>query len=165
MLLELRVENYRSIADEQVLLMSASKDSSLEQNVTTAGRVREWRLLKSVVLYGANGAGKSNFVRAAGLMRHLVVHSATSYQAGESLPIEPFRLDPERASSPSTIEMTFLHQGVRYQYGFAADSERIHDEWLLWPTRRDGRRPGSSVRAVNGRSVPISRERRSASRT
>lgn len=72
--------------------------------------------------------GKSNLIRAAGLMRHLVLESATSYQAGEALPLEPFRLDPERASGPSKLEMTFLHRGVRYQYGFSADSKRAHEE-------------------------------------
>lgn len=129
MLLELRVENYRCFADEQVLLMNASKDSSLPDNVHPDAQ--GFRLLKSAVLYGPNGAGKSNLVRAAALMRHLVVDSATSYQAGDELPIEPFRLDPELAQQPSKLEVTFIHEGVRYQYGFSADSARVHEEWLL----------------------------------
>lgn len=135
MLLELRVENYRSIAEEQRLLMTASKDDILGDNVhgpEAPGDVTgRYRLLKSALLYGANGAGKSTVIRAASLMRHLVVHSAADYKEGDALPIEPFRLSAERADAPSRFEMTFFHRTVRYQYGFAADSERVHEEWLL----------------------------------
>ena len=131
MLLELRVENYRCFAGEQALLMSASKDDELAQNVHGEDSAHGFRLLKSAVLYGPNGGGKSTLIRAAALMQHLVVDSASHYQAEDPLPIEPFRLDPELASKPSRFEITFLHEGVRYQYGFSADSARVHEEWLL----------------------------------
>ncbi|WP_428263609.1 AAA family ATPase [Haliangium sp.] len=135
MLLEFRVENYRSIADEQRLLMAASNDGSLADNVHSPeapGDVTgRFRLLKSALLYGANGSGKSTLVRAIALVRHLVVHSASDYKPGDPLPIEPFRLSAELAHAPSRFEITFFHGGVRYQYGFAADRERVHEEWLL----------------------------------
>jgi AAA15 family ATPase/GTPase len=49
---------------------------------------------------------------------------------GEELPVVPFRLDDEYIKKPSSFEVTFLHDEVRYQYGFTATSERIYDEWL-----------------------------------
>lgn len=131
MLLELRVENYRSIAEEQRLLLTAKRDDSLPENVLSIAADAKFDLLKSAVIYGANGAGKSNLIRAAELIRHLVVHSATDYQADEPLPLEPFRLDPGLHAAPSTFEISFIHDGTRYQYGLKVDRQRIHGEWLF----------------------------------
>ena len=47
------------------------------------------------------------------------------------MPVTPFLLDEMSADSPSEFEIIFVADGVRYQYGFAATSERVHEEWLL----------------------------------
>jgi AAA15 family ATPase/GTPase len=53
----------------------------------------------------------------------------------EKLPITPFLLDEESSLRPSEFEVTFISQGIRYQYGFSATAKRIIEEWLLaYPT-------------------------------
>ncbi|MFH1716657.1 MAG: ATP-binding protein [Planctomycetota bacterium] len=127
MLVEFKVANYRSFREEQTLRLVTSSDTQLAENCAEQGKLR---LLKTVGIYGPNASGKSSFIKAADVMRDMVLLSA-DYQPGKKLPVQPFLFDRESQKKPSTFEMTFYHDGVRYQYGFSATSERIHDEWLL----------------------------------
>jgi len=64
-------------------------------------------------------------------MRGVVAESATVIQPGQSFAVQPFRLDAQSANQPSEFEITFLLDGVRYQYGFAMTAQRIVSEHLL----------------------------------
>ncbi len=124
MLVEFRVGNYRSFREEQTLSLVASKDTELNDNCVDQGKLR---LLKAVGIYGPNASGKSNLIRALSTMRQIIKAPA---KPGEKLPVTPFKLDDEYGRKPSSFEVTFYHEEVRYQYGFTATSERIYDEWL-----------------------------------
>jgi uncharacterized protein len=52
-------------------------------------------------------------------MRGVVLESAAVIQPGQSYALQPFRLDDCSASQPTEFELTFILEGVRYQYGFA----------------------------------------------
>jgi hypothetical protein len=45
--------------------------------------------------------------------------------------VQPFRLDAQSAAQPTEFEITFIVEGVRYQYGFAMTAQRIVREHLL----------------------------------
>lgn len=140
MLIEFSVGNYRSFRERVTLSLLASPlrdDPELdERNVFQAGKLS---LLRSAAIYGANASGKSNLVRALMTMRGLVLNSATKIQAGEKLPIERFRLDIAMRQHPAWFQIVFLLDGKRYRYGFQADEERIHSEWLYHAARRETR--------------------------
>jgi len=129
MLVEFKVTNYRSFQGPGVLSMVASKDDALEDlNCIEASP----RLLRSAVLYGANASGKSNLIFALAFMKSMVEISATSLREGQSINnIVPFRFNPETVKQPSELEITFIDNGIRYEYGFAANATRILKEWLL----------------------------------
>ena len=110
MLIEFKVANYRSFREKQTLSLVASKDTQLGENCVDQG--------------------KSNFIKALDVMRDIILNSA-DYQPGKKLPVQPFLFDSKSQKKPSTFEVTFYHEEVRYQYGFSATSECIHDEWLL----------------------------------
>ncbi len=132
MLVEFRVKNFRSLRDEQVLSLVASRDKSLRDTNTLATSISAApMLLRSAVIYGANASGKSNLIKALQYMRGVVVESATVIQPGQPFAVQPFRLDAQSASEPSEFEITFLIDGVRYQYGFAMTAQRIVSEHLL----------------------------------
>ena len=132
MLVEFRVKNFRSLRDEQVLSLVASKDKTLHDSNTLATGVRAVPdLLRSAVIYGANASGKSNLIKALQCMRDMVTLSATGLQPGQIVDAPPFRLDHESVSQPTGFEMTFLLDGVRYQYGFALTARRVVSEHLL----------------------------------
>jgi len=132
MLVEFRVKNFRSLRDEQVLSLVASKDKTLQDTHTQAtGISAAPTLVRSAVVYGANASGKSNLIKALQYMRGVVTESATAIQPGQAFAVQPFRLDVDSASQPSEFEVTFLLDGVRYQYGFAMTAQRIVGEHLL----------------------------------
>lgn len=132
MLIELSVANFRSLRDRQTFSLAKAKGDELaETNAFTASAVNEFDLLRSAAIYGPNAGGKSNFLRAMQAMKKIVLESATSLQRGDKLPMTPFRLSQVTAHAPSEFEVTFVVNQVRYQYGFSASEERIHEEWLL----------------------------------
>jgi AAA15 family ATPase/GTPase len=124
MLIEFRVKNFRSFRDEQMLSLVAGPDDSLPQNCTKAGTLR---LLKSAGVYGANASGRSNLVKAVAAMKSMVRNSA-SPEPRDQVAIPPFHLDSRSLKEPSTFEVTFYHEGVRYQYGFSVYAAVVHEE-------------------------------------
>lgn len=132
MLIDFRVTNFRSLRDEQTLSLVASKDKTLlDTNTLETGIKASPTLLRSAAVYGANASGKSNLIKALQYMRGVVVESATLIQPGQTFSVQPFRLDSVSASQPTEFEITFLLDGVRYQYGFALTAQRIVSEHLL----------------------------------
>ena len=132
MLIEFRIKNFRSLRDEQVLSLVASTDKTLRDTHTQdTGLKAAPHLLKSAVVYGANASGKSNLIKALQYMRGVVLESA-ALQPGQTFDrLHPFKLDATSGSQPTEFEITFVLDGVRYQYGFAMNSQRIVSEKLL----------------------------------
>lgn len=132
MLIELSVANFRSFRETQTFTLAKGKgDERAASNTFIATAANNIALLRSAAIYGPNASGKSNLLRALQTMQQIVLESAINLQRGDKLPVTPFRLSPETRQQPSEFEVTFLVEGVRYQYGFAATAERIHEEWLL----------------------------------
>lgn len=132
MLVEFRIKNFRSLRDEQVLSLVASKDKALQDTHTLAtGISAAPAVLRSAVVYGANASGKSNLIKSLQFMRGVVLESA-ALQPGQTFDrLQPFRLDAASGSQPTEFEVTFILDGVRYQYGFAMTAQRIVSEHLL----------------------------------
>ena len=132
MLVEFRVANFRSIREEQCLSFVASKDRSHEDTHSLAmDKPGLARLLRSVVIYGANASGKSNLVTALMTMQHLVLNSTRLLDAQLREQYTPFLLDSDSRQAPTQFEITVVVADLRYQYGFSFNDERIHSEWLL----------------------------------
>ena len=133
MLLQFRVENHRSLRDEQTLSLVATSDK-------TGGHVlRAEGLAEAVVpvaaIYGANASGKSNVLAALEFMRSAVVDSYSRWEV-EGTPQQPFLLS-SKASGPSLYEIDLLVEEVRYRYGFQLSASRVEEEWLFaWPHGR-----------------------------
>ena len=140
MLIEFSISNYLSVCERQTLsLVASSAYRELQDNTFSSNVRRMPRLLKSVMIYGPNAAGKSNFVRGALFMWDFVLNSAKK-QEGDPINVKPFMLNSRNAQEPSVFEMMFIENGVRYQYGFAIRRERVHHEWLLaYPNGRSQR--------------------------
>lgn len=132
MLVEFRVSNFRSLRDEQVLSLVASKDKSFQDTHTLAtGQSAAPSLLRSAVIYGANAGGKSNLIKALQYMRGVVLESATLQPQQTFDRLQPFRLNAESDKQPSRFEITIILNNVRYQYGFSMNRQRIVSEHLL----------------------------------
>ncbi len=138
MLIELSVVNYRSIRDRQTLSLTKASGQELSStNAFAVSAADDFELLRSAAIYGPNASGKSNLLSALGTMKEIVVMSASHQQRGDPLPMQPFRLDKATREAPSEFEVSFIVDGVRYQYGFSATQARIVEEWLLaYPRKR-----------------------------
>ena len=131
MLIEFSAANFRSIKDTQKLtLVAGTGKEHLDQNTFDSGLPGFPRLLRSVVIYGANAAGKTNLLRALQFMQGLVLGSA-AFQQETRVAHSPFRLNKQTTTQPSEFEIVFADEGVRYEYGFSVGAERIHSEWLI----------------------------------
>ena len=132
MLVEFRAKNFRSLREEQTLSFVAAADHSHRvSNCIETKHSGAAFLTRAAVMYGANASGKSNFLFALMTMREMVLRSTTLPPPGLAALYTPFRLDGVSAREPVEFEIALLLDGIRYQYGFAFDAERIHREWLL----------------------------------
>lgn len=133
MLIEFSVENYLSFKDRATLSMvAATREEATRRNVVVNAQGSGQDLLRSVGVYGPNAAGKSNLLEAIWYMRWFVGNSAQKLSRESVTRVVPFKLDQRCASSPSSFEVVFLVEGVRYRYGFSVTSERVHEEWLSY---------------------------------
>jgi AAA15 family ATPase/GTPase len=126
MLLQFSVNNFRSIKDTVTFSMNTASNKASEHSF----EVRNYHLLKSAVIYGANASGKSNVLRAMGFMRDLVLNKPKITQSTDELPHEPFRLHTETENASSYFEIIFFIEDIKYRYGFEADNTTVYAEWL-----------------------------------
>lgn len=126
MLIELKIKNCFSIQNEQTLSFVASNDAMLSRNTFQAVNLT---LLKSVAVYGANAAGKTNLIRIISIMKHLILES-TEKKIGDNLQITPFLLGNDK-DNPSELEIAFAIGDIKYRYGFSLSSNRFLEEWLF----------------------------------
>lgn len=127
MLLAFQLENFRSFRDPSHLVLTRSSKHE-NPDLLHPG------VAPAVALFGSNASGKSNLLRGLRTMFRMIDQSAADHD--QSLPFEPFLLGP--TPHPWTeFEVTVQVDGVRYEYGFRYDDDRILKEWLRsWPRGR-----------------------------
>lgn len=126
MLLEFRCSNFKSIKEEIRFSMIAGKDNTSEELLKV---YNNFRVLRSAVIYGANGSGKSNFINALLFMCNLI-QTSISYQPGQKIPQATHKLSEKE--KPSTFDIQFICNNVRYAYGFSIEGGAITEEYLYY---------------------------------
>lgn len=127
MLIEFRFKNYRSFRDEAVLSMEAIgllsfKNCLIEQN--------NMKLLPGAAIYGKNGGGKSNVIRAFWLAVQFIRNAQRMQHEKALVPVIPFSLNDYSVKEPTEFEFDYISNGIKYWYSFAATRERIVRESL-----------------------------------
>ena len=88
MLIEFRFKNYRSFRDETVLSMEASGINSFKKSlIPLSSKVK---LLPSCAIYGKNGGGKSNVIRAFWLAVQFIRNAQRTQHDRAPIPVRPF---------------------------------------------------------------------------
>ena len=132
MLIQFTIENHRSIKESAVISFAASKDKSLESCLIHPDEKRT--LLPVLAIYGANAAGKSNVLHALMTMKDMIVGFSSKLSKGQKLPWEPFAGN----NRPTSFEIMYIYNQVRYVYGFSFDAKKIYTEYLYhWPNGRE----------------------------
>ncbi len=160
MIEEFSFENYKSFKEMNTLNMTAAKLKSKYSRLDVEPIIQQdddVTLLKSKGIYGANASGKSNLVKAFGSFIRIVQHSVKDEQILEKY-MTPFYLSTETVDKPVFMQLVFRCEGVRYRYGFQADKEKIHSEWLYaTPGKREQPffiRDNDTLNSINKKNFP-----------
>ncbi|GAA2431344.1 ATP-binding protein [Streptomyces glaucus] len=130
MLLRFQVTNHASIRDEQELSMIAGDDRPERVQHPVFGT--DLHAVPVAAVYGSNASGKSNVIDALKWMKHAVLDSFRRWDPAGGVPRRPFRFRPAPGSHPSTYEIDFVVDGIRYEFGFTVDDEAVLEEWLFY---------------------------------
>lgn len=124
MLLNFKVENYRSFGEEQSISMIAGSVRNHTMHTIVAG---DRKALCFAAVFGANASGKSNLVGA--------MYDSRSFILGlyPFNPMEYNRRSKDNVSKPTSFEYTISIADSIFVYGFGIvlSERRIIDEWLL----------------------------------
>ena len=126
MLLEFSCSNHKSIKETISFSMIAGKDNTFEDKLL---QYNKYRVLRSSVVYGANGSGKSNFIDAVAFTRNLVLNSI-KHQPGDGIRQQLHQLS--KSDDISQYAMQFTKNNIRYSYGFTLKNSLVIDEYMFY---------------------------------
>lgn len=127
MLIEFRFKNYRSFRDEATLSMEATGLGPFKKSLISYGSLN---LLPNVAIYGKNGGGKSNVIRAFWLAVQFIKNAQRTQHENAKIPVIPFALNDYSEDEPTEFEFIYILDGIKYWYSFAATKKKIYKEYL-----------------------------------
>ena len=127
MLVEFTFRNYRSFRDEATLSLEATGLSTFKNSVIAFNSTK---LLPSVAIYGKNGGGKSNVIRAFWLAVQFVKNAQRTQHENSEIPVIPFALNDYSFAQPTQFEFIFIQDKIKYWYSFSATKEKVVEEYL-----------------------------------
>ncbi|OQY39406.1 MAG: hypothetical protein B6226_02010 [Candidatus Cloacimonetes bacterium 4572_65] len=126
MIIDFSVENYRSIKERKTINFIASSNSEQKDILL---QTKEMSLVPSIGIYGANAAGKSNILKALHTFIELISHSLM-VPAGGSLHQNFFKFSGY-SEKPTSFEINFIENDVRYYYAIKYNANLIEKECLF----------------------------------
>ncbi|WP_181021588.1 AAA family ATPase, partial [Escherichia coli] len=108
MMVNFSLSNAFSFMEAQNMSMLAVSSSKDDINLANVVSVRDERILKSALIFGANASGKSNLMKTISLMKDIVLHSVQAIESSITKNVVPFLLDEAGPTKPSEMEMTFI---------------------------------------------------------
>jgi len=128
MIVSFSVSNFRSFSSEETLsLVASNRLSGRHEDHVAPIPDSDERVLRTAVLYGANGAGKSNLFKALRFLKNLALNTR---KKSSGTGREVFRFGGQ-ASEPSCFDLQFIAQDKLYRFGVKVDDQRIVEEWLV----------------------------------
>ena len=129
MIVSFSVSNFRSFLEEQTFsLVASTRVSGSHENHAFSITDAKEKVLKTAVIYGANGAGKSNFFKALYYLKMIALKPPRKKNKGTGR--EVFRFNNEN-KEPSSFDLQFIAGEKLYRFGFKVDDKRIIEEWLV----------------------------------
>jgi len=138
MLLEFEVSNFRSYKETQILSMfPAEKLRERPNSLASAKEYKDIAALRSVVIYGANNAGKSNLLKGMSALKWMVINSHKLNLEDKLDTNEFFAFDLQSKEQPTSFKMDFIApDSLRYEYTIVFNKEKILKE-ELWIYRKN----------------------------
>ncbi|MBI3230459.1 MAG: AAA family ATPase, partial [Burkholderiales bacterium] len=125
MLITFSITNFRSFAAEETFSMVASSRFGDHIDHLCPIPNSTEKALRAAVMYGANGAGKSNLYKALKTLKNLVLQQR---KKGTGIEAEPFRFGA--AAEATTFDVQFVVAGKLYRYFCKFNFQYILEEFL-----------------------------------
>ncbi len=131
MMLRFGVTNRLSMRDRQELVLVASSLRDAREGLIDCPVSPTGSALPTVLIYGANASGKTNFLESISAFRWLVMFSHQRGEPGSGVPFSrPFALNPACSENRTSFDVDFVIDGVRHHYGFEMSDDAFLSEWL-----------------------------------
>ena len=127
MLVEFKFSNYRSFRDEACLSMEPMGLSKMKECLIP---YKTNNLLPSVTVFGKNGGGKTNVIRAFWFAAKFICNAQRTQHETAPIPVQPFLLDNFSQNEPTFFEFTYVLDNIKYIYGFSATKTAVVKEYL-----------------------------------
>lgn len=126
MLQDITISNFFSIREPLRVSFEASKEKQYGEDWII--QIGNFRLLKAILLYGANGSGKTNILCALDFVRHIILNIPSD--ADQEFNYLRFALDPECKQKDTEFDMHFFIDELRYRYRLTISPKKIIEEEL-----------------------------------
>jgi len=124
MLIRFVTNNFLSFDQEREFNMLAGDFRIHKEHVYNVGKLS---VLKSAAIYGANGAGKSNLIKAIDFFQQMVKDGSVRKSVNE----KKFKLNKSNLEKPIEFEIEFSLGEKIYAYGLSVNGSVVTQEWLV----------------------------------
>jgi uncharacterized protein len=155
MLIEFAITNYLSIRETAVLDLRAEKKMTAIEHIENIIPIKQGHLIRVATLYGANAAGKSNFLCALNELKNMVLNSHL-YKLDEPIPAyRPFKLDANSKVQPTVFKIQFIAKNQNaYIYEVRFEVAQILQETLyVYPKGKETHRKTLLYTRYAGQSI------------
>ena len=147
MIVRITLENWMAFRDSTNYSLIASQERWHRERLPRFRRQR-MTVLPIMALFGANGAGKSSFVKLLAFIQGLVVEGL---EPGAPIPIRPYDLDSRHPLEPLRFDIDVMVDEALYSYHVLLSRSAVLEETLtLHSATRDARH--AAVRTAGGRA-------------
>lgn len=126
MILDFTISNFRSIKEAQTISFEATKDTHLEDYFII--KKDKYRILKIATILGANASGKSNIIRAFGLLHDLILSPCENKNS--EIDYDKFALDTDFVDNDSVMIVNFICGEQKYYYEVHFNNKAVIYELL-----------------------------------
>lgn len=123
MLVRFVVSNFLSFDEEVEFNMLSGNFKNHSHHIHKTNKIS---LLKAAAIYGANGAGKSNLIKALEFLQETVERGRIQ----KSVTSKKFKLNETNKTKPVYFEIEFLKGNKLYAYGVSFQQNTVVEEWL-----------------------------------
>ncbi len=114
MLVKFSISNFLSYNKKQTFTLESGRVTKKSDHLLTDNNTGK-SLLHFAAIYGKNGAGKSNFIKAASLLKTFIVSGKLPPTAGDLW----CKIEDTNQSKPTEFEIEFIADGILYEYNLS----------------------------------------------
>ncbi|WP_427874752.1 AAA family ATPase [Flavobacterium sp. MMS24-S5] len=127
MIVNFTIQNFGSIKDKQELSFEATNSTDLENHYVFEP-IKGIRLLKLILIYGANASGKTTVLKALEFLKDIVLNPHD--KKTEKFDLHPFLFDELTPQENTILSLEFIHNKIKYGYEVELNRNAIIREEL-----------------------------------